>query len=320
MIAQSRGHAVLPLAHHSFNARAATVVQAYCGYLGKMAVPVNLAPIYPLPKTTNYTAAIACAIGLVVITTLLVLAGRTRRYLAVGWFWYLGMLVPVIGIVHVGAQSMADRYTYMPLVGIFILVAWSAAEAVAHWPRLKQPLVWLTVAGLAGCCLLTSAQVRLWASTETLFTHAAMVAEDSPTIRTNLGLVALHKEDYAEAQRQFREALRLEPTDIYAMGNLATLFLRQKKYDEALKQYQQIHLCWPDNPKLFSEMARAFGEQGNRPREEACLRRALELEPASASLYHRLALNQQVQGKTQEALDKLLDGPSIQTRRARNLE
>ena len=269
--------------------RAATVVQAYCGYLGKMAVPVNLAPIYPLPKTTNYTAAMACAVGLVVITTLLVLAGRTRRYLAVGWFWYLGMLVPVIGIVHVGMQSMADRYTYMPLVGIFILVAWSAAEAVAHWPRLKQPLVWLAVAGLVGCCLLTSAQVRLWASTETLFTHAAMVAEDSPTIRTNLGLVALHKGDYAEAQRQFREALRLEPTDIYAMGNLATLFLRQKKYDEALKQYQQIHLCWPDNPKLFSEMARAFGEQGNRPREEACLRRALELEPASASLYHRLA-------------------------------
>ena len=78
-----------------------------------------------------------------------------------------------------------------------------------------------------------------------------MVAEDSPTIRTNLGLVALHKGDYAEAQRQFREALRLEPTDIYAMGNLATMFLRQKKYDEALKQYQQIRLYRPDNTKAL---------------------------------------------------------------------
>ncbi len=302
MIAQSRGYALAPLAHHSLGARLATIVQAYCGYLWKMAVPLNLAPIYPLPKAINYPAAIACGIALLVMSFLLIRAGRTRRYLAVGWLWYLGMLVPVIGIVHVGAQSMADRYTYLPLVGIFILVAWSAAEAIARWPGLKRPLAGLTVAALAGCCLLTSAQVRLWASTETLFTHTAAVTEENSVALTNLGLVASHKEDYAEAQRLFGEALRLEPTNIYAMGNLASMFIKQKKYDEALNQYAQIRRYRPDSTKLFSEMARALNEQGNRPQEEVCLRRAIELQPASVSLHRRLAEAQQVLGETQEAL------------------
>ena len=122
------------------------------------------------------------------------------------------MLVPVIGIVHVGMQSMADRYSYLPLVGIFVLAAWSAAEAVARWPGLKRPLAGLTAAALVACCLLTSAQVRLWASTETLFTHTAAVTDDNPVALTNLGLVAIHKEDYAEAERLFREALEIDPT------------------------------------------------------------------------------------------------------------
>ncbi len=208
VIAQSRGHAVASLARHSLDRRVATVVQAYCGYLWKMAVPVNLAPIYPLSKTVNYPVMIACAAALLIVTFLLLWAGRARKHLTVGWLWYLGMLVPVIGIVHVGMQSMADRYSYLPLVGIFILVAWSAAEAVARWPWLKRPLAGLTAAALVVCCLLTTAQVRLWASTETLFTHTAAVTVDNPVALTNLGLVAIQKEDYAEAERLLQKALR----------------------------------------------------------------------------------------------------------------
>ena len=147
MIAQSGRYAVVSLARHSVAARLATIVQAYCGYLWKMAVPINLAPIYPLPKTISYPATIACGIALLVMSTSCA-CRPTRRYLAVGWLWYLGMLVPVIGIVHVGLQSMADRYSYLPLVGIFILVAWSVAEAVTRWPWLKRPLIVLTVAAL----------------------------------------------------------------------------------------------------------------------------------------------------------------------------
>ncbi len=303
MIAQSRGYAVTPLAQRSLGARLATVAQAYCGYLEKMAVPVNLAPIYPLPKTVNYPAAMACGTALLVVTVLLIRAGRGRRHLTAGWFWYLGMLVPVIGIVQVGGQSMADRYSYLPLVGIFVLLAWSAAEAIERWPRLKLPMALLTAAGLLVCCLLTSGQVRLWASTESLFAHTAAVTKDNTMALTNLGLVASHKENYAEAERLYRAALQLEPANIFAMGNLASMFIKQKKYDAALEQYARIRHYRPDYPKLFAEMARAYTEQGNRAAAEECLRQAVKFQPASVSKHADLALNQQVLGKTQEALD-----------------
>jgi predicted Zn-dependent protease len=167
---------------------------------------------------------------------------------------------------------------------------------------LKRPLALLTAAALGACCLLTCAQVRRWASTETLFTHTVAVTGDNPMALTNLGLVASHKEDYAEAERLFRAALRLEPSNIFAMGNLASLFIKQKKYDDAQAQYAQIRRVRPDSAKLFREMARAYHEQGDRRREEECLLRAVELEPASVSLHYQLALNQQSLGKTEKAV------------------
>ncbi len=127
VVAQSSGHAVVSLAQHPMHARLANAALAYCGYLQEMVFPAGLAPIYPMPKTLNYTAAIACAIMLAAVTFLALWAGAPacgsrKKYLAVGWLWYFGLLVPVIGLVRVGQQSMADRYTYLPLVGIFILL------------------------------------------------------------------------------------------------------------------------------------------------------------------------------------------------------
>ena len=214
--------------------------------------------------------------------------------------------MPVIGIVQVGMQSIADRYSYLPLVGIFILVAWSAAEVLARWPWLKPPLTAATAAALAACCLLTSAQVCRWASTETLFTHTAAVTEDNSVALTNLGLVAIHKEHYAEAERLLRESLRIEPMHIDALGNLATMYVKQKNYRAALAIYSEIIRRYPNSLKAYGQMAHAFELQGDRPQAEVCLRRAAELEPASASLHANLALNQQLQGKTQEALENYL--------------
>ena len=141
-----------------------------------------------------------------------------------------------------------------------------------RWPRLKLPMALLTAAGLLACCLLTSGQVRLWASTESLFAHTAAVTKDNTMALTNLGLVASHKENYAEAERLYRAALQLEPANIFAMGNLASMFIKQKKYDAALEQYARIRHYRPDYPKLFAEMARAYTEQGNRAAAEECLR------------------------------------------------
>ena len=132
---------------------------------------------------------------------------------------------------------MADRYTYFPLIGIFILVAWAGDELIDRWAWLKRPLAVLTLAVLVGCCQLTNAQVRLWESTGILFTHTAAVTKDNAVALTNLGLVAINKQDYAEAHRQLDAALKLEPGEVDAQGNLASLFVAEKNYDAAINVY-----------------------------------------------------------------------------------
>ena len=291
MIAQYYGQRRGVAGRHTPGARLATVVEAYCGYLWKMAVPLNLAPIYPISKSGRFS-------GRYRLRRrpsrrqhyMCVLAGRARKHLAVGWLWYLGTLVPVIGIVQVGYQSMADRYTYLPLVGIFILLAWIGVEVIAHWPSLKAPLAALTLAMLAACCLLTNAQVRRWQSTETLFTHTITVTPDNPVALTNLGLVALHKQNYVEAKRLLDEALNNDPGNIDAMGNLASMYVNQKEYVKAIDTYQAMlrpGLSGDRTSKVFAQMARAYRIPGRpRPCGDLYGKMPLDLEPASFSLLY----------------------------------
>ena len=304
LYAQSQGHAVVPLGRLSIADRLATIVLAYCGYLMKLFVPTGLAPIYPLPKMPSYTAAIACAILLVAITILLLWASPRRRYLTVGWLWYLGTLVPVIGLVQVGQQSMADRYTYFPAVGIFILLAWSAADAVARWRWLQPPLAFLAVLAVAACCILCNAQVRFWASTKTLFEHTLAVTDNNPVALTNLGLVAINDHRFADAERYLAEALRIDRTEIDAWGNLANLYRKRNQYEEALNAYRNIDFLCRGNPKGLYWMADTYEEQGKHAEAETCLRRALKAESASMLYRNRLAVVLQAERKTAEALQE----------------
>jgi tetratricopeptide (TPR) repeat protein len=302
VMAQSGGHAIVPLAEFSVAARFANIVLAYCGYLQKLALPVDLAPIYPISKTPSSPAAILFAIALAAATLLLLWASRRGKYLAVGWLWYLGLLVPVIGFVQVGQQSMADRYTYLPLVGIFILAAWTAADSIAGRRRLRLPVAALAAAALAVCCVLSNAQVRLWASTKTLFTYTVAVTHDNPVALTNLGLVAISEERFADAERILGAALRLDDSEIDALGNLANLYRKQRRYDDALKAYKKIDELCPRNPKCYYQIAETLEERGDHLRAEAYLRRALDADPQSILYHHRLAAVLQSAGKIRESL------------------
>jgi tetratricopeptide (TPR) repeat protein len=293
-------------------ARLATIALSYCGYLQKVFVPVDLAPIYPWSKAPNYAVAAACTAALAIGTFLLLWGGlfargSGRRYLAVGWLWYLGLLVPVIGVVQVGQQAMADRYTYLPIVGIFILVAWSSADVLARWPSFRFPMAALAAAVLATCCVLTSAQVRLWASTKTLFAHNVAVTRDNPVALTNLGVAAIKEERYEDAQRYLGEALRLDRGEMDAWGNLANLYRNQKKYDDALRAYAKVDQLCPGNAKCYCQTADTLKEMGNLKGAEAYYSRAVQVEPASAVYLYLLAMTQQSQGNYREAL-KNYDG------------
>jgi tetratricopeptide (TPR) repeat protein len=306
LYAQTTGHAVVPFGYHAIAARLTTVADAYCGYLGKMFVLSRLAPIYPMPKTPNYWIAAGSAVGLAIVTALLLWASPRRKYLAVGWLWYLGTLVPVIGLVQVGRQSMADRYTYVPAIGIFIILAWSAADAIRRWQWLKPPLTSLAAAAVAVCCVLCNAQVRLWASTKTLFEHTVAVTENNAIALTNLGVVALNEDRLADAERYLRESLRLDPGDIDTWGNVANLCRKQGKLDDAISAYRTIDKLCPGNAKCLNLMAGAFESRGKLKEAATCLEAAIKAEPESISYRVTLAQILQREGMTAEALKAYL--------------
>ncbi|MCK4957994.1 MAG: glycosyltransferase family 39 protein, partial [Planctomycetes bacterium] len=221
-IVQRRGGAMVQIEHIPLNLRIPNALVSYVGYLGKMAWPVNLAPLYPfsIAGIPMWQPVSAFAV-LLAITVLVLWLVRKRGYLAVGWFWYLGTLVPVIGLVQVGVQSMADRYTYLPSIGISIMIAWSFAELVAK-RRTLRPAV--TTAAVLVCLIMTVAthkQVRYWKDDLALFEHACKTAPTNYIMQNNLAITLKARERFTEAIEHFKIALKLK-TDSYEVHfNLA---------------------------------------------------------------------------------------------------
>jgi protein O-mannosyl-transferase len=176
---------------------------------------------------------------------------KSRPYLAVGWFWYLGTLVPVIGLVQVGEQALADRYTYLPLIGIFIIVAWGVAEATQGWPQRTALLKLGAACALGACLFLTMVQTGYWKDSMTLFTHDLAVAKDNRVAHANIGDVLDKQNKFSEARAEFMKALKLDPNSAHTLTGLADLCVHSGDiadathyFDAALKQrplYSDAH-------------------------------------------------------------------------------
>ena len=316
--------------------RLANALVAYCGYIGKMLWPEHLAAFYPHPKDTLAGWQVAGA-GLLLtgLSALAMARLRRRPYLAVGWFWYLGTLVPVIGLVQVGDQAMADRYTYWPLIGLFLVAAWALADAVASWPRLHWLLVPGAVLGVALCAFLTWSQESVWQNSITLWTHALEVTSDNATAHTNLGQALLDTGNLQEAEGHVREALRLDPAifanycnlgvilwkqgkhkeavawwektlrvapnDLEAHVNLATAFEKHGMYQEALFHLRAILQLDPSNHEAYDDLGRINFQLGNLEEAAINYRHAVDLQPNNALYRSHLALALEKEGKTAEA-------------------
>ena len=160
---------------------------SYFIYIGKMFWPADLAVFYPYPLDIPVWQAICSALAILGISALTVRVFRKRPYLAVGWFWYLGTLVPVIGLIQVGAQARADRYTYVPMVGLAIMLAWGLVDVADRWPRSKNIVAAFAAAACAICGILTALQVQYWRDSGSLFQHALDSTERNDIAQHNLG-------------------------------------------------------------------------------------------------------------------------------------
>jgi tetratricopeptide (TPR) repeat protein len=260
-LAQHNGGAVVSIEKVSFHYRLENTPFAYALYLWKMIWPAKLAVIYPLLTITTRALIISTAVLVLISAAAWVVRGRAP-YLLVGWLWFLGTLVPVIGIVQVGSAALADRYTYFPLVGIFIAIAFSVRDLAA---RFQIPKIILTVTAvliLAACLILTHEQLDYWRDDESLFRHAIAVTKNNDVAHTNLG-VALQKEGRnAEAMAEYRKALQIAPERVEIHNDLANLLDEAGKPDEALAEYQEALRLDPDATPAHNNLGVLLVELG----------------------------------------------------------
>ena len=213
---------------------------SYISYLRMMVWPENLAVIYPHSHQLRLCLAIICLALFIAMMVWAFLAWRKHTFFSVGWLWYIITLIPVIGIIQVGGQALADRYTYIPLIGIFIMVSWGLGDLIRIRPFLKP----LTVAGccvaISLCLLLTRFQIYYWQDSMTLFTHTLRAADEHSTTHFALACAYFDEEQYESAEKHLSDAIRLSPENETFHIKLGLTFAKQGKFDKAFPKYEYV--------------------------------------------------------------------------------
>jgi len=283
--------------------RIANAIVVYVLYLVKTVWPTGLAAYYPHPITRPAWQVAGAAVVLVIITLVCLRGIRRRPYLMVGWLWYLGTLVPVIELVQAGTFSHADRYTYIPHIGIFIMVAWSLNDLSA-WGRIPRPL--LAGATAVAVALLTAAaihQTGYWKNGETLFRHALEVTKDNAESRNNLGGALYGEKKYDEATSQFQYALQLDPNNTTAMNKVGVLLYEKGKYDEAVAKYRQALALNPSFEKARTNLRIALKAQGKLDAPQAVYQELVKKNPKTVDDYCRMGTLAMTLGGREEAFN-----------------
>ncbi len=286
----------------SIGRRVGNALVSYVTYLGKTFWPANLAAFYPLPPVIPLWKALGAGALLAAITALALWRLRRQPYLAVGWLWFLGMLVPVIGLVQVGRQAMADRYTYLPSIGLFLAVVWGAAELVSRWRLPRAALAGGALAGVAALSITAHTQVGTWKNSLTLFRHAIAVTENNYLAHLNVAIELSRQGDEAEALRHFREVLRLQPNLADAHAALAVGFRRWGRPAEALPHARRAVQLKPERARFHHTLASILEDLGRKDEAISELRKAVERNPRLADTRYGLGLLLQEEGRTDEAL------------------
>ena len=292
-----RGEAATPsLAQLGLGLRLENIIVSYVRYLGWTVWPANLAAYYAFPYDNHFYLALwpdwvigTAAVLLAGVSILCVSQIVRRPYLAVGWFWYLGTMVPVIGLVQVGSQGMADRYTYIPLIGPVIGVVWLVSE---KWPAgfiSRKLLAALTAVILAGCILQTHHQLQFWKNTQTLSQHTIDVTGENPRAEYILGLGLEHKGDLEGAMVHYRNAVSSQPRVTEAFYALGRLLGQQGKWTEAEQTYSILLANDPDDFTCHLGLATTLPHLGKTAEAVTQLKAALQTCPDTADAMNNLA-------------------------------
>lgn len=260
VIAQRSGGAVVSLEQIPFHLRALNALVSYAKYVGMMFYPLDLGIFYPYQAAIPVWQIAVAGILLAAITVYCVVNFRRRKFLLVGWLWFLGTMVPVIGLVQVGTQNMADRYTYVPFIGLGIMIVWSVRELTQRLdPRIFRVAAAIVLLLFA---VLAFRQIRFWRNSETLFVQTLAVTTNNGLIEQNLCLTYLGQNRLGEAAVQCRNSIRHQPGYYNGYKLLGVIAFRQKNFDEAAKNFEVAVRMRPDDRNAFSGLIQSLASLG----------------------------------------------------------
>jgi tetratricopeptide (TPR) repeat protein len=303
-LAQQSSSSIPPFALFPLKFRITNAFISYVKYIEKLFLPNGLAAFYPHPfENVSVVHAVISAAVLLAVTILVLRFAKNHRYLVTGWFWYLGTLVPVIGLIQVGSFAMADRYTYITLTGLFIIIAWGLPELLAKSPQRKITLgvsmvIILTVSGICA-----HRQVSFWNNSFTLFSHANEVTQNNYLAHNNLGVAYAKLGRYTEAIKSYMQAIKLEPDYALAYNNLGVAYSSLGRYTEAIEVFEQAIKIKPDYADAYYNLGIAYAALGRWSEAIDAYKQAIKIKPNLVESYTNLGVAYGNLGRLPDAID-----------------
>ena len=302
-IVPKKGGAVHTIEDCSLLVRLANSSVSYMQYIIKMVWPVRLAVFYPHPgRNVSVLYAVISAVLLLAVTILILRFAGKRRYLVTGWFWYVGTLIPVIGLVQVGSQAMADRYSYITLTGLFIIIAWGLPDLITRWRYKKVTLVSSALLIILAMSLCTYFQLRHWRNSAALFQHALDVTEDNYIAHFCIARPLSEQGRLDEAIYHYSEAIRIKPNYTDALYSLGIALWRQGKFDQAITYFKQAVRINPGYLDAQINLANVLRDAGRLDEAVKEFRKYLQMRSDDPVAFNALGIVLSQQGKIDEAI------------------
>jgi hypothetical protein len=277
--AQQSGGSIASLEVFPLGVRIANAVVAYISYIAKMFWPVNLSAFYPHSYSLPMWQVAGAGLLLLVISWGCILTVKRWPYLLVGWLFYLGTLFPVIGLIQVGEQAMADRYTYVPLIGIFVILAWGLSDLLKKWRYQKTGVILGAALFLSALMVTTWLQVRHWSDNIEFYEHMIKVTDNNYMAHYNLGVYLANNDQIGEAINHYRKAIKINPRHANANNNLGNALVLKGRFSEAIPYYKNALNRVPDDPEIHNNIGVALLHTGKTDEAIGHFHSALKIRP-----------------------------------------
>lgn len=300
-VAEQKMEAVAPLNLFPLDVRLQNAAVSYVQYIVKMLWPLNLTVIYPHPGYWPPWVVLSSLLALAFASFIVFRLARRFPYLPIGWLWYLGTLIPVIGIIQIGSHAMADRYAYIPIIGLFIMISWGIADFIKRWPSFARVIPVIVVVVVVWMASMAAAQVRHWQNSITLFEYAAIV-KDNHLVHYNLGIAYREKGNLPAAIDHLRKAGKMRPDLANVQNNLGVALMERGEWEDAEKAFSRAIQLQPDHAGAYNNIAMILYHKKDYEAAQKYFLRAVALRPDYANAHYRLALIYGYYGQEAEAL------------------